>query len=73
MAATQDVLELRLTSRSGEVDEAGVEDTLHVRMFFSEPDELPGQMCTLMLYWKRPGEVDLADQTDACPGARVGV
>lgn len=64
MAVTQDVLELRLSSRSGDIDEDGVEDTLHIRMFFSEPVELPGQMCTLMLYWKRPGEIDLEDQTD---------
>jgi hypothetical protein len=63
MTATSDVLEMRLSSRSGEVSEDGEEDTLHLRMFFSEPESVPNGMCALMLYWKRPGQVDLADQT----------
>lgn len=59
IAATNDVLELRLTSRSGD---PGTKVLL--RLFFSEPAELPGVMCALMLYWKRPGPIDLSDQTE---------
>jgi hypothetical protein len=57
MAATRDVLELRLTSRSGADG-----DSMHIRLFFSEPDETPALLCALMLLeatWPRgPGGTD---------------
>lgn len=59
IAATHDVLELRLAARSGD---SGTK--LLLRLFFSEPVERPGVMCALMLYWKRPGPIDLSDQTE---------
>jgi len=64
MYATRDVLELRLSATAGDDG-----DTLHIRLFFSEPEELPGRMCALMVFWKRPGEIDLDDQSAAARAA----
>ncbi len=58
MAAAPDVLELRLSDRSGDD-----ENLLHMRFFFSEPLDLPGSLVGLGLLWKRPGGIDQEMQT----------
>lgn len=69
MAATADVLELRLLDRTGEVGAEEAEETFHLRLFFSEPDEVPKTLAGLGLLWKRPGPVGLDDQTLAAQTA----
>lgn len=59
MRAAPDVLELKLSDATGEDDD----ERFHLRVFFSEPDVMPGKLVALMLMWKRPGEVDLEMQS----------
>jgi hypothetical protein len=49
MLVTRDVLELRLNAYPGD------DGTHVVRLYFSEPEELPSEMVTLYLTWKIPG------------------
>ncbi|MFC7503195.1 hypothetical protein ACOACQ_17650 [Nocardioides sp. CPCC 206347] len=66
MHAAQDVLELRLSDRTGDRG-----NRLHMRFFFSEPLHLPGLLVGLGLLWKRPGEIDLPMQTQFAKQAAV--
>lgn len=66
MTVAQDVLELRLSDRSG--DESNL---LHLRFFFSEPLHRPGLLVGLGLLWKRPGPAGLEEQNDAAKVASL--
>lgn len=58
MASAPDVLEIRLDTRTGDNDQ-----TMMIRLYFSEPEELPGRLVALMLAWKRPGPIGVDLQT----------
>ena len=56
MGIAPTVLELRLTSRRGD------DGTLHIRLYFTEPEERDGLLLALKLAWKRPGRLGLEEQ-----------
>lgn len=56
MQIAPDVLELKMP------DHYFTGGLQHVRLYFSEPRELPGQLVVLRLFVKRPGPLGVADQ-----------
>jgi hypothetical protein len=56
MGIAPTVLELRLSSRRGE------DGVLHIRMYFTEPEERDSVLLALKLAWKRPGPLGLEEQ-----------
>lgn len=59
MNVAPEVLELRLTARPGEGGQTHL-----IRLYFSEPDQLPDALLALCLKWKLPGPLMTAEQNN---------